>query len=230
LGYAPGERGGLSSVEWYLLRSLKEADLEQVLARGRARKFARREVIWHEGDRAETVHLIRSGRIGIRLLTPLGEVATVAVLGSGQAAGLIAVHTTGRFHSSTAIALEPTESVAIWVDDLTTIRRKLAAVDDALIHFLADRVIDLTNQLVDALYAPADTRVLHRLVALSKLYDRGEPEILIPLTQEDLAGLAGVTRPTVNRVLKKEEHRGTVKVSRGSIAITDIGGLAAHVN
>src|SRR6266508_6231135 len=177
LGYAPGERGGLSSVEWYLLRSLKEADLEQVLARGRARKFATREVIWHEGDRAETVHLIRSGRIGIRLLTPLGEVATVAVLGSGQAAGLIAVHTTGRFHSSTAIALEPTESVAIWVDDLTTIRRKLAAVDDALIHSLADRVIDLTNQLVDALYAPADTRVLHRLVALSKRSEEHTSEL-----------------------------------------------------
>jgi CRP/FNR family transcriptional regulator, cyclic AMP receptor protein len=217
-------------VEWHLLRSLKDADLEQVLALGRERKFARREVIWHEGDRAETVHLIRSGRIGIRLLTPLGEVATVAVLGSGQVAGLVAVHTTERFHSSTAVALEPTESVAIWVDDLTTIKRRLPAVDDALIQFLADRVIDLTTQLVDALYAPADTRVLHRLVALSKLYERGETEILIPLTQEDLAGLAGVTRPTVNRVLKKEEHRGTVRVSRGSIAITDIGGLAARVN
>jgi CRP/FNR family cyclic AMP-dependent transcriptional regulator len=76
---------------------------------------------------------------------------------------------------------------------------------------------------------PAEARVLRRLAALSLVYERGEAEIVLPLTQEDPAGLARVTRPTVNRVLKKEERRGTVRISRGSIAVTTKEGLAARV-
>ncbi len=216
-------------MEWQLLRGLREAEVEQILSLGRRRKFGRREVVWHEGDRAETIHLIRQGRIAIRAMTPLGEIVTVGVVGPGEAAGLIAVHATDPFHATTAVALEPTETVAIWIHDFTTIRRRLPTLDDSLAHFLSDRALDLTRQLVDAMYVPADARVLRRLVALSRLYDRGEGEIVIPLTQEDLAGLAGVTRPTVNRVLKKEERRGTVRISRGSITIANQDDLAARV-
>jgi len=217
-------------VEWRLLRGFSEEEVEQVLAKGRRRRFARREVVWHEGDRAETIHLIRSGRLAIRVLTALGETATVAVLGPGEAAGLIAVHVTDPFHTTSAVSLEATETIAIRVDDLTELRRRVPPVDDALLRFLADRVLDLTDQLVDALYVPADARVLRRLAALAKLYDRGDGEIVVPLTQEDLAGLAGVTRPTVNRVLKKEERRGALRLSRGSITIAGSGGPAAQPN
>jgi CRP/FNR family transcriptional regulator, cyclic AMP receptor protein len=213
--------GTVHDVEWSILAGLKPDELEAVLARGRPRRFARREVVWHEGDRADTVHFIRSGRIAIQAITVLGEVATVAVLRPGDAAGLIAVHATGPYHATGAVALEPTQTHAVRVDELADIRRRMPSVDDALVRFLADRCLDLTFQLVDALYVPADTRVLRRLAALLALYDRGDPEVVIPLTQEDLAGLAGVTRPTVNRVLKKEESRGTLRLSRGTITIID---------
>jgi CRP/FNR family transcriptional regulator, cyclic AMP receptor protein len=215
-------------VQWRLLRGLTPAEVELVLSSGRPRRFARREVVWHEGDRADTAHFIRTGRIGIQAMTALGEVATVAVLGSGEVAGLIALHGTDPYHTTGAVALESTVTVAIRLDDLTAMRRRLPPVGDALVRFLADRVLDLTTQLVDALYVPADARVLRRLAALAKLYDRGDDEIVIPLTQEDLAGLAGVTRPTVNRVLKKEEGRGMLRLSRGSITIVDPARLATR--
>jgi len=215
-------------MDWVILHGLKPAQAEELLALGRKRHFARREVVWHEGDRADTLHFIRSGRIAIQSLTALGEVATVAVLGPGEAAGLIAVHATDPYHTTGAVALEPTETHAIRVDTLSEFRRRSPAVDDALVRFLADRTLDLTIQLVDAMYVPAETRVLRRLAALLALYDNGDSEVVIPLTQEDLAGLAGVTRPTVNRVLKKEEQRGTLRLSRGTITIMDRGRLAAR--
>jgi CRP/FNR family cyclic AMP-dependent transcriptional regulator len=214
--------------QWALLGGLKPGEVEHVLERGHRRRFARREVVWHVGDRADTVHLIRSGRIAVQALTVLGDVATIAVIGAGEGAGLIAVHGTEPYHTTGAVALEATETVAIRVDVLAEIRRRMPSVDEALVRFLADRAIDLAAQLVDALYVPADARVLRRLAALTKLYDKGEAEVVIPLTQEDLSGLAGVTRPTVNRVLKKEEMRGTLRLSRGSITIIDREGLAAR--
>jgi CRP-like cAMP-binding protein len=213
-------------VEWNLLKGLKPAEVEDALSLGRKRRFARREVVWHEGDRADTIHVIRAGRIAVQMLTALGETATIAVVGAGEAAGLIDGHTTDPYHATGAVALEPTESLAIRVDDLRVLRRRIPSVDEAVVRLLADRTRDLATQLVDALYVSAEARVLRRLSALTRLYDRGDAEVVIPLTQEDLAGLAGVTRPTANRVLKKEEMRGTLRLSRGAITVIDQARLA----
>ena len=45
------------------------------------------------------------------------------------------------------------------------------------------------------------------------------------LTQEDLAGLAGTSRATVNRVLRDEESRGTVTLGRGKTVVLDLDTL-----
>ena len=46
--------------------------------------------------------------------------------------------------------------------------------------------------------------------------DAGE----IPLTQEELAEMAGTSRATVNAVLRQEQERGTIELSRGRISVT----------
>ena len=209
-------------MEWPMLEGLASGEIEQVLALGRRRRFARREVVWHEGDRADTMHLIRSGRMAVRAMTSLGEVVTVIVFGPGDAAGLVGAVASDPYFTTTGVALEPTETVAIRVDDFTDVRRRLRGVNEAVIRFLADRTLALSAQLVEAIYVPADMRVLKRLIMLCDVYgERGDGEVLVPLTQEDLAELAGVARPTVNRVLKREEEGGTLRLSRGSITITD---------
>src|SRR5438093_2410124 len=133
----------IHDVQWAILRGLQPSERERILELGRRRRFARREVVWHEGDRADTVHFIRAGRIAIRSLTALGEVATVAVVGAGDVAGLIAVYATDPYHATGAVALEPTETLAIRLDEFTQVRYTSRSVDDALIRFLADRALDL---------------------------------------------------------------------------------------
>ena len=64
----------------------------------------------------------------------------------------------------------------------------------------------------------ADKRVLRRVVDLSDLYGA-----VIPLTQDDVAELAGATRPTVNRVLKDAESASAVRLSRCRIEVVDRG-------
>jgi CRP/FNR family transcriptional regulator, cyclic AMP receptor protein len=216
-------------MEWAPLGGLSAEEIADVLALGRARRFARREIVWHEGDRADTIHFVKSGQIAVQTTTPLGEVATAAVWGPGQAAGIIDAHSSNPYHTTSAVALQATETFAIRVDDLAEVRRRHPAINDALIRLMADKIIDLVAQLVDAHYVPADTRVLRRVVALAELYDRGDPQIVIPLTQEDIAEIVGATRPTVNRVLRKEDARGTIKLSRGAITILDLERLSGRI-
>jgi CRP-like cAMP-binding protein len=216
-------------MEWALLRGLSDEDVQKVLAIARKRSFGRREHLWHEGDRVETMHLVISGRVGVRAATSMGDVVTLTTYGPGDVAGLIASMGTERHSSTSAIALEPTQTFAIYVEDLTAIRQQHRAIDEAVIRFMADSAIALANRLADALFVPAEIRVVRRLVALCEAYDRGEDQVTIPLTQEDIAELAGVTRPTVNRALKREEARGSVRLARGGIVVLDRERLATRL-
>ena len=48
---------------------------------------------------------------------------------------------------------------------------------------------------------------------------------MIPLTQDDLAGLCGTTRPTINRQLGELADQNLLQVARGRIVVTDLPGL-----
>ena len=90
-----------------------------------------------------------------------------------------------------------------------------------IIALLAASVRRLNGQLVDALYLPAELRVRKRLAELALTYAQGGGETVIPLRQEDIADLAGTSRATVNRVLREEAKRGTVRLTRGHTAVLD---------
>jgi len=57
------------------------------------------------------------------------------------------------------------------------------------------------------------------------VFRRDTQDLVITLTQDNLACLAGTARPTVNRVLKQLEHAGLVSVGRGQVTILDYEGL-----
>src|SRR5436305_1873798 len=80
-------------------------------------------------------------------------------------------------------------------------------------------VARLNGQLLEALYVPAERRVLRRLLDLCQLYGGDGQHVIIPVTQEMLASLAGTTRPTANQVLGRLSASRLVEVSRGQIAV-----------
>jgi CRP-like cAMP-binding protein len=67
--------------------------------------------------------------------------------------------------------------------------------------------------------------VLRRVVELARVYDGAERGAGLPITQEDLARWAGASRGTVNRVLRKEEERGTLELRRGRTIVLDLEAL-----
>jgi CRP-like cAMP-binding protein len=123
--------------------------------------------------------------------------------------------------------LDAAETLSLRRDDFQQLRATKPKVDDALTEALISEVRRLAVALVDALYVPAERRVWRRLSELVDLYGSDAP-IVIPLTQDDLAQLAGTTRPTANRVLRSGEHQGVVALARGRIEILDVAALQRH--
>lgn len=211
-------------MEWALFGGLPEEWVRAIMVDARRRRFARREVLFHEGDPAATVHLIARGRVAVRVSTPLGDVAMLDLLVAGDVLGEMALLSPGATRSATAVALEATETFVIDAARFTTIRREQPAVAEVLIRVLANRVRDLNGRLLAAMYVPVDVRLLRRVLELADVY-RDD----ITLTQEDLAGLVGATRATVNRVLRREQASGTVSLSRGRLKVLDREALARRV-
>jgi CRP/FNR family cyclic AMP-dependent transcriptional regulator len=79
----------------------------------------------------------------------------------------------------------------------------------------------MNAQLIDALYLPAELCVRKRLADLAGKYEESGGETVIPVRQEDIADLAGTSRATVNRVLREEARRGTVRLARGRTVVLD---------
>ena len=208
-------------MEWELFGGLPEDWVRQTLADARRRRFARREVIFHERDPAASVHLIARGRVAVRVSTPLGDLAMLNLLGPGEMLGEMALLSPDARRSASAYALEPTETLVIDATRFAAMREEQPALCEALIRLLAARVRNLSDRLLEAMYVPVDVRLPRRILELTELYGDA-----IPLTQEDLAGLVGATRATVNRVLRREQARGTVLLSRGRVEVLDRALLA----
>jgi len=204
-------------MEWPLLAHVPPDDLRQWLSIARRRTFARHEVVFHRGDPADTLHLVVSGRFGVSITTPLGDTALLAVHGLGGTFGELALVSPGSPRSATVAALEPSETRSILRDDFAELQARYPGVNAVLVAILAEQVRHSNERLLEAHYVDADTRVRRRLYELAEIYGGGAATV--PLTQEDLAGMAGTSRATVNRVLREDQRRGIVALQRGRTVV-----------
>lgn len=187
---------------------------------GRRRTFSRGEVVFHEGDPGDSLHRVTRGRFAARVTTPVGDVATFAVHGPGDVFGLLAVLHPEARRTATIAALEAAETFTLPASSFARIKAAHPAVAIAVERLLVEMLTTSSNRLVEALYTPVHLRVRARLRDLARIYGGNDTEsVTIPLSQEDLAGLVGTTRETVNRVLQDEQERGTVSLARRRITI-----------
>ena len=215
-------------MEWRLLDGVPVEEVRRLLSVARRRRFRKGEVVFHRGDPADSLHLISKGRFKVEVTTPLGEPATIAIRGPGDSFGEMAIAGEGAKRSATIEALEEAETFCLLESEFRRLRREHPGVDQLLIDFLANEVRMLNERLLEALYVPADRRVLRRLAELTALYGRGDGQVVIPLTQEELAGIAGTSRATVNQVLRAQQAQGGVELRRGKVIVSDPEALSAR--
>src|SRR3982751_6448625 len=125
-------------MDWPLLEGVPEDDVRRLLAIARRRRFGRNEVVFHEHDPADTLHLIVKGRFAVRTQTRLGDSAILAVLGPGQCFGELALLGDDEARRSATIqALEAAETNSIHRLDFDRLTREHPDVREVMIAILA---------------------------------------------------------------------------------------------
>jgi CRP/FNR family transcriptional regulator, cyclic AMP receptor protein len=213
-------------VRWRLLSDVPDEDVRMLLSVARRRRFQRGEVVFHRDDPGDSLHLIVCGHFAVRVMTPLGDMVWIAVRGPGEHFGEMALVEGEARRSATVSALEDAETFAVRKPEFDRLRERYPGINRVLIAFLAGEVRMLDERLLEALYLPADRRLLRRLRDLSEVYGQPDGRAVVPLTQEELAEFAGTARATVNRVLREEQTRGTLELQRGKTRILNPEELA----
>lgn len=188
------------------------------------------EFVFREGDPSDAVFVIGSGRVSLQRRTRLGDIVSLAVLGDGEAFGMIALAESGSARSTSAWTLEPCEMTVVHLQAFEELRRRRPTVDRWLINLLASQVRRLESEIVDALHEDAHTRVARRVYQLGQRYE-GDGGV-IPLGQEVIGQLAGVRPRRTGEILREYANQGLIDLQRLRIRVADWSGLRrrAHLD
>jgi len=179
-----------------LFTSLGEDALARVATKATTVRLERNDKIFDEGDHADELFVVHSGRIAIVKRALDGRESVVALIEAGDIFGEMPLFDEEP-RSASARALERSELVRVPFD---VVRAELEARPVLLwdvVGLFARRLRSADDAIADAMLLDVTGRTAKRLLELSGDAD----EFVLPITQEELAGLVGASRERVNKAI-----------------------------
>jgi CRP/FNR family cyclic AMP-dependent transcriptional regulator len=210
-----------------VLESLPDQDAKALLRAGRTNTYTRHDVVVHEGEVADSFHIVLDGHAAVQVTTPAGESAIVNVLGPDSHFGEVSLlGLSDPRRTASIVALDAMRTLSIPATVFRDLRDRNPRLEQLVTTILARRVDELSAQLVEAMYDSLERRVVRRLSALAVIYTSpSSSAVTIPLTQDELSQLVGGARPSVNQVLRGLVDEGLLEVRRGRIVVDDVSRL-----
>jgi CRP/FNR family transcriptional regulator, cyclic AMP receptor protein len=174
-------------------------------------KYQRKEIIFRQGDAADGVFYIQSGKIELSVVSNQGKQGVVAILSVGDffGEGCLAGQ---PLHMASAIALA--ESTIFRIEKQTMIRmlRDEPTLSEMFMGFLLSRNIQFEADLVDQLFNSSERRLARLLLLLANFGKEGKLESVIPsISQDILAARVGTTRSRINFFMNKFRKLGLIE-------------------
>lgn len=210
-----------------VFETLEVADLERVAAVAVPRQFPKHAVIFREGDRSDTCYVVSRGSARAVREHVDGRTISLAHFGPGDIFGELAMFDDER-RSATIEAIEDLEAIAILGADMRRLIREHPDLAVKLVISLGRRLRATNERLTRQSFQTVQSRVAE---VLSQLCERegGARDVLVTITQADIAQLAGSSRESASRFLAVLERAGVVSQGRGRLTVHDPEALRRYV-
>lgn len=190
---------------------------EYLAGRGAGRTnltFAKGEQIFAQGDDCGPLFYVVEGIVKLTVLSPLGKVATIALLNEGELLGEECLLAGQKFMSTTAIALTNCVINRVANAEIQRLMREKAEMASFLLCYLLRRNGQLQSGLLDQLFNSSERRLARTLLVLARFPDDGNVQKIVPqVSQETLAAMVGCTRSRVNFFLNRFRKLGLIEYS-----------------
>src|SRR6266516_7014550 len=214
-----------------VFETLAREQLEQVAHVAVPRQFEAGEVVFREGDESDTCYVVRSGHARAVRAHQDGRTITLASFGPGDIFGELAMFDDER-RSATVEATDRVEAVAVLGADMRRLLHEHPQLAVKLVIALGRRLRAANERLASQSFQTVQSRVatvLAQLVEQARAEGAGERDVLLTITQADIAQLAGSSRESASRFLAVLERAGVITQGRGRITVHDPDALGNYV-
>jgi CRP-like cAMP-binding protein len=171
-----------------------------------------KETFFAQGDAADCVFYLQSGRAKLTVVSERGKEATITLLASGDFIGEESIASVSGLRLATATASTPCMALKIERSEMIRVMHEERGFSDLFVKFLLARGMRTQADLVDQLFNSSEKRLARILLLMAEFGQPGEPETLIPeITQETLAEMIGTTRSRVSFFMNKFRQLGFIE-------------------
>jgi len=173
-------------------------------------EYRKNQIVYRQGDPADSVFYVRSGKAKKTVVSEQGKEAVIAVLetghffGEGCLAGQV-------LRLATVAALTECAIMRIPKAEIINVIHEEPAFAELFISHLLARNSRVEEDLVDQLFNSSEKRLARTLLLLANFGKEGQPEqVLAKISQETLAEMIGTTRSRVSRFMNKFRQLGLI--------------------
>jgi CRP/FNR family transcriptional regulator, cyclic AMP receptor protein len=171
-----------------------------------------KERAFSQGDPAENVFYIQSGRIRLSVIARTGKEATIALLGPGEFCGEESIASSHPVRVASASAIGSCVLLKIDKKKMMRVLHEEHAFSDIFVSHLLARNARVQEDLVDQLFNSSEKRLARILLLLAQFGKEQAPEKVIPrISQEVLAEMVGTTRARVNHFMNRFRKMGFIE-------------------
>jgi CRP/FNR family cyclic AMP-dependent transcriptional regulator len=183
----------------------------------------KKQSIFSQGDRADSVFYIQKGRVRLTVVSQSGKEATIGILNEGSFFGEGAL--AGQvLRIGSAAAMTDCELLQMEKKAMMGALHREHALSDVFVAYLLARNIRYEEDLVDQLFNSSEKRLARILLLLAHFGKEGTPETVVPkISQETLAEMIGTTRSRVSFFMNRFRKLGFIHYAGGLD-----GGLQVH--
>lgn len=209
-----------------MFSKMRPEDLEVVAAHFYARKYRKREIVFHEGDDSRTLYVVWKGKVRIFSINPAGNETSIRLFSTRDVFGEFAA-IDGLARCTTAQAMEDCVLLEMGWDAFSRFLRDIPELSMGLIGLLIEKIRLTTDYAQTIAQYETAGRLLHIILQYAKLLGKEIEagkcyELDLSMNQADLASLVGARREWVNRILREWGKRGLIAYGHGKIRILDL--------
>ncbi len=179
------------------------------------REYRIKQVIFSQGDAADAVFFIQSGKVKLTVVSTRGKEAVIGVLerGSFFGEGCLAGQ---PLRMATASAMQPSSIVRVGRSTMVSLLHREPEFAELFTAYLLSRNVRIEEDLVDQLFNSSEKRLARVLLLLAHFGKDPRPESVIPkVSQETLAAMVGTTRSRVSYFMNRFRKLGFIHYNGG---------------
>lgn len=170
-----------------------------------------RQVVFAQGDPADALFYLKSGKVKVTVVSHQGKEAVVAILGAGEFFGEGCLNGQSNRLTS-AVALEDSKIARIERAVILRTLHEESTFAEMFVAHLLGRNLRMEADLVDQLFNSSEKRLARLLLILANFGKDEKPETVIPkISQETLAEMVGTTRSRISFFMNKFRRMGLIE-------------------